>query len=176
MAKELGISENQATSGVAALMPAILGGFKKQTTGAEGLGGLLSKLGGSSLLDDVLSPNPTNVNRGNDILGNIFGSKEVSRTVAHNAASTSGLDPLVLKKMLPMLTMLVTGYMSKQSGGAATTSQGGLLGGLLGGILGKKGAGSKKTGAIPGLFSMFDMDGNGNPLDDILRLANKAKK
>src|SRR5574339_214759 len=118
MARELGMSESQAASGAAALLPAILGGFKKQAqaqpSGIEGLGGLLGKLGGGGLLDDVLSPQPTNVSRGNDVLGQIFGSKDVSRTVAQNAASQSGLSPDVLKKMLPMLAMLVTGYMAKQ--------------------------------------------------------------
>ncbi|MFZ2492931.1 MAG: DUF937 domain-containing protein, partial [Thermoanaerobaculia bacterium] len=121
MARELGVSESQAKSGAAALLPAILGGFKKQTqaqpAGLGGLGGLLGQLGGGSLLDDVLSPQPTNVNRGNDVLGQIFGSKDVSRTVAQNAAASSGLDPAILKKMLPILAMLVAGYMAKQSAG-----------------------------------------------------------
>ncbi len=49
MARELGLDESQAKSGVEALMPAILGGFKKQAqaqpSGLEGLGGLLGKLG-----------------------------------------------------------------------------------------------------------------------------------
>jgi hypothetical protein len=73
IAKELGISEAQAASGAKALAPAILGGFKKQARsqpgGLDGLGGLLAQLGGGGLLDDVLSPQPTNVNRGNDVLG-----------------------------------------------------------------------------------------------------------
>src|SRR5512139_3073580 len=89
MAKELGISEAQAASGAAALAPAILGGFKKQAQaqpgGLEGLGGLLGQLGGGGLLDNVLSPEPTNVGLGNDVLGQIFGSKDVSRTVAQSA-------------------------------------------------------------------------------------------
>src|SRR5512144_2739597 len=113
MARELGIDEGQASAGAAALIPAILGGFKKQAqsqpTGLAGLGGLLGQLGGSGLLEDVLSPQPTNVNRGNDVLGQIFGSKDVSRAVAQNAASQSGLDPSLLKKMLPIVAMLVAG-------------------------------------------------------------------
>lgn len=123
MARELGISENQAASGAEALIPAILGGFKKQAqsqpTGLEGLGGLLGQLGGGGLLDQVLAPQPTDVSQGNDVLGQIFGSKDVSRAVAQNAASQSGLDPSLLKKMLPMLAMLVAGYMAKRSSGAA---------------------------------------------------------
>ena len=121
MARELGISEAEAAKGAAALTPAILGGFKKQAqaqpSGLEGLGGLLGQLGGGGLLSQVLAPQPTDVSRGNDVLGQIFGSKEVSRTVAQNAASQSGLDPGVLKKMLPMLAMLVAGYMANQRGG-----------------------------------------------------------
>jgi len=124
MAQELGVSETQAASGAAALAPAILGGFKKQAqsqpAGLEGLSGLLGQLGGGSLLDEVLAPQPTNVSRGNDVLGQIFGSKDVSRAVAQNAASQSGLDPTLLKEMLPMLAMLVAGYMAKQRGTDAT--------------------------------------------------------
>jgi hypothetical protein len=35
---------------------------------------------------------PTDPSQGNAVLGQIFGSKDVSRTVADNAASQSGLD------------------------------------------------------------------------------------
>ncbi|HEY7615055.1 MAG TPA: DUF937 domain-containing protein [Gemmatimonadales bacterium] len=183
IARELGISESQAASGAAALAPAILGGFKKQAQaqpgGLEGLGGLLNQLGGSGLLDDVLSSKPTDVGRGNEVLGQIFGSKDVSRAVAQNAASQSGLDPGVLKKMLPMLAMLVAGYMARQrSVGAGTSagasaqpaSGGGGLGGLLGGLLGGQ------AGRGGGLASMLDMDGDGNPLDDILRMVGKGQR
>ena len=180
MARELGISESQAASGAAALAPAILGGFKKQAqpAGLEGLGGLLGQLGGGGLLDDVLSPQPTNVSRGNDVLGQIFGSKDVSRTVAANAASQSGLDPALLKKMLPMLAMMVAGFMAKQGGARASaqpSAGGGGLGGLLGGLLGGQSPGAGATGT-GGLASMLDLDGNGNPLDDILRMAGKAMR
>ncbi|MFO1427739.1 MAG: DUF937 domain-containing protein, partial [Steroidobacteraceae bacterium] len=82
VARELGVSESQVQSGAAALLPAILGGFKKQAqaqpTGLGGLAGVLEGLGGGSLLDNVLSPQPTNVNLGNDVLGQIFGSRDVS--------------------------------------------------------------------------------------------------
>lgn len=180
MARDLGVSEEQAMTGAAALLPAILGGFKKQAqaqpTGLEGLGGLLGQLGGGGLLDDVLSPQPTNVSRGNDVLGQIFGSKDVSRTVAQSASAKSGLDPALLKKMLPILAMLVAGYMAKQRSAGATAQgapQGGGLGGLLGGVLGSQSAGAAAPGG--GLVSMLDMDGDGNPLDDILRMVGKRQ-
>jgi len=175
MARELGVSESQAKTGAEALLPAILGGFKKQAqaqpSGLDGLGDLLGQLGGGELLDDVLSPQPTNVSRGNDVLGQIFGSKDVSRTVAQSASAKSGLNPEILKKMLPILAMLVTGYMAKQRGGAgspAGDAGGGLLGGLLGGLMG----GGGTTGG--GIGSMLDLDRDGNALDDILDMAGKA--
>ena len=186
LARELGISEAQAAKGAEALAPAILGGFKKQAqaqpTGLEGLGGLLGQLGGGGLLDNVLSPQPTNVGLGNDVLGQIFGSKDVSRTVAQSASARSGLDPSILKKMLPMLAMLVTGFMAKQGGGgAAASSAGGGLGDLLGGLMGG-GAGrsaspnAPSAGASGGLGSLLDLDGDGNALDDILGMAGKMMR
>ncbi|MCZ4315578.1 DUF937 domain-containing protein [Comamonadaceae bacterium G21597-S1] len=185
IARELGVSESQAASGAEALAPAILGGFKKQAqaqpAGLGGLDGLLGQLGGGGLLDNVLGPQPTDVGRGNDVLGQIFGSKDVSRSVAQNAADRSGLDTNLLKKMLPMLAMLVTGYMAKQQSGAATAAglspapggAAGGLGGLLGGLLGGSQAGGASAG---GLGAMLDLNGDGNALDDILRMAGKAMR
>jgi hypothetical protein len=175
VARELGISERQAASGAAALVPALLGGFKSQAraqpSGLEGLAGVLGSLGGGALLDEVLGPQPTNVSRGNDVLGQIFGSPDVSRTVAQHAATQSGLDPSLLRKMLPMLAMLVAGYMAKQHSAAAAPPTGGSgLGDLLGGMLGGQVAGGSGT---PGLASMLDLNGDGNPLDEILGMAGK---
>ena len=55
IARELGLSEEQAASGAAALAPAILGGFKKQAqsqpNGLAGLGGLLGRLDGGATGD-----------------------------------------------------------------------------------------------------------------------------
>jgi hypothetical protein len=176
IARELGISETQAAAGASALTPAIMGGFKRQAqapAGLEGLGGLLGQLGGGSLLDNVLAQEPTDVGRGNDVLGQIFGSKDVSRTVAQNAASQSGLDPNLIKKMLPMLAMAVAGYMAKQGGAARPAASSGDLGSMLGGLLGgQQGAPAASMGG--GLGSMLDLNGDGNPLDDIMRMAGKA--
>ncbi|WP_255211515.1 DUF937 domain-containing protein [Sphingopyxis granuli] len=192
MAKELGVSPAIAQQGAEALLPAILGGFQKQAQGGgEGLGGLIAGLGGGGLLDTVLGSQPTPVGQGNDILGQIFGSKDVSRTVAGHAAGQTGLDAGLLKKMLPLLAMLVAGAMAKGGtkdgggvdggglgdliggalGGAAGGSGGGGLGGLLGGMLGGGGG----SGALGSLGKLIDRNGDGNPLDDILGMAGKLK-
>jgi hypothetical protein len=177
IARDLGVSETDVARGADALAPAILGGLKKQARsqpgGLEGLGGLLGQLGGGGLLENVLAPEPTDVRRGDDVLGQIFGSKDVSRTVANQASAQSGLEPSLLKKMLPMLAMAVAGFMAKQGGGARGGSAGGGLGDLLGNVLGGQAPGGRGAG---GLASMLDMDGDGNPLDDILNMARKGMR
>ena len=172
IARELNIGEADAARAAAALGPAVLGGFRKQAEshpqGLEGLGGLLSQFGGGGLLDSVLSPTPTDTGPGNSVLGQIFGSKDVSRAVAQNAAAQSGQDPSLLKKMLPLLAMLVAGYMAKQrgAGGAKFSADGGAgLGGMIGGMLGGQGAGDSPGGGLGGLLGM---GGQSNPLDDII--------
>jgi hypothetical protein len=182
MARELGVSETQAASGAEALLPAILGGFKRQAqaqpAGLEGLGGLLQQLGGGGLLDEVLAPQPTDVRQGNDVLGQIFGSPDVSRTVAQHASSQSGLDASLLKKMLPMLAMLVGGFIARQHGAAqaAPAAQADSLGleNLLGNLLGGGSMGGTAASPMAGLGSLLDLNGDGNPLDDILRMAGSA--
>ena len=185
MAKELGIPPAMAKQGADALLPSILGGFKKQAQagggGAEGLGalgGLLGQLGGGGLLDSVLGSQPTPIDKGNDVLGQIFGSKDVSRTVAGQAAAQTGLDSGILKQMLPMLAMMVAGYMAKQGGqggesGGLSGGLGGMLGNVLGGAMG--GGAAPSAGGLGGLGKMLDMDGDGNPLDDIMGMVNKMR-
>ena len=169
IARELNIGEDDAARAASALAPAVLGGFRKQVEanpqGLDGLGGLLSKLGGGNLLDSVLSPTPTDTTPGNDVLGQIFGSKDVSRAVAQNAAGQTGQDPSLLKRMLPMLAMLVAGYVAKQKSGGAAANAGGGLGGMLGGMLGGDKAGDSSDDGLGGLLNM---GGKGNPLDDIM--------
>ena len=171
IARELNIGEAEAQKAAAALAPAVLGGFRKQAEaspqGLAGLGGLLSQFGGGGMLDAVLSPNATDTAPGNNVLGQIFGSKDVSRAVAQNAAAQSGQDPSLLKKMLPMLAMLVAGYMAKQRGAgtAKFSPDGGTgLGGALGGMLGGQDTGD----SAGGLGGLLNMGGQRNPLDDIL--------
>ncbi len=161
MARELGVDERTATTAAGALLPAIIAGMGRSATGGTstpdpmgGLGGLAGAiLGGGSgggsagglggmlgggLLDAVLGGSPTPTQPGNDILGNIFGSKDVSRSVAGEVASMTGLDEGLLKKMLPILAMAVAGYMAKEATGGGSSSGGGgsPLGGILGSIVG----------------------------------------
>lgn len=186
IAGQLGISPEMAQIGAGALLPAIVGGFQKQSEaaggGEGGLGsliGMLGGLGGAGLADNVLAPEPTDVGKGNDILGQIFGSKDVSRTVAGHASGQTGLDPELLKKMLPILAMLVGGYLSSRAGGQGESQGGGgMLGSILGAVLGggQQAAPASGGGMMGGLGSLIDMNNDGNPLDDIIGMAGKLAR
>ncbi len=184
LANQLGVPPATATAGAEALLPAILGGFSKRSEaaggGEAGLGGLigmLGGLGGSGLADNVLADEPTDISRGNDVLGQIFGSKDVSRSVAGHAAGQAGIDPELLKKMLPILAMLVGGYLSSRGGGNSQSAPagGGGLGSILGSVLGSlTGGGQPQTQPQSGgLASILDFNRDGNPLDDIIGMAGK---
>lgn len=158
LASRFGVSEAQASGAVSALLPAILGGVQKQ--GAEQVGALGGAIGTPT--EDIAG--------GNAVLGQIFGSKDVSRQVAAHAAAKTGLSDTVLKAMLPV----IAGLVAKQFAGGG--AGGGMLGGLLGEVIGGMGGqGAPAQGGAPGglgglggLAGMLDRDGDGNPLDDIM--------
>lgn len=164
MARELGIDSQTAKTAAGALLPAIVAGLGRNQVGAGGVragttgGGLADILGGLAgggqgggalggglgglggvLLDQVLGGSPTPTQPGNDILGQIFGNKDVSRGVAEEVAGSTGLSSDLLKKMLPILAMAVVGAMLKRDTAPAAAQQAdaGPLGGPLGGILGQ---------------------------------------
>ena len=185
IANQLGIPPAMAEAGASALLPAIVGGMSNHAEGAGGgegglgsLIGMLGGLGGAGLATNVLSDEPTNVDQGNSVLGQIFGSKEVSRTVADHAAGSTGIDPAILKKMLPILAMLVAGYLSNQAGGGQQGEQSGGMGGILGSVLGSVlGGGAQAApagggGGLGGLLGgLLGGGGGNNALNQIIGMA-----
>ena len=187
IANQLGIPPAMAEAGAGALLPAIVGGMNNHADGAGGgegglgsLIGMLGGLGGAGLASNVLSDDPTNVDQGNSVLGQIFGSKEVSRTVADHASGQTGIDPAILKKMLPILAMLVAGYLSHQAGGAQPGEQSGGMGGILGSVLGAVlGGGTQAApagagglgGGLGGLLGGLLGGGSNNALNQIIGMA-----
>lgn len=166
LASQFGLSPDQANAAVGALLPAILGGIQK-TEAAGGLGGL------TEIASQISSP-AQDVDGGNSILGQIFGSKDVSRQVASHASQQTGISDTILKAMLPIIAGLVAQQVSKKMGGGAL---GGIAGAVLGSLMGGSSAAAQAApaggaggilGNLGGLASMLDRNGDGNPLDEIL--------
>lgn len=158
LAGAVGLGSADTNKLIGALGPALLGGLQKNTTDDSGLAGLRNALqagGHDRYLDnpELLREDATRQD-GNNILGHIFGSKDVSRNVAAHAASETGIDAGIIKQALPLLASLAMGAMNKKTSAGqelgASLGKGGLgpLGDLLGG-------------------------GDGLGLDDVLGLAKK---
>jgi hypothetical protein len=146
LAGQLGVPLEQARRGAEALLPSLLGGMGDNAAALETH---VDALGGAGLAHNVVGTEPTEIERGNQLLGGIFGSKDVSREVAGHAAQNSGLDPALLKQMLPILAMLVAGHMAGRSGGQQG-GLGGILASVLGGLGGAGSAGGLASGGLEG--------------------------
>jgi hypothetical protein len=149
IARELGVDPQMAQMGASVLLPAIVAGMGRSNASPSGSGGGLGDLigavvggGGGGLLDMVTGPQPTPVEAGNDILGQIFGNRDTSRSVAAEAAGASGLSSDLLKRMLPLLAMAVMGYLAQRGSAVAAAPAAPAtpaqpdLGGLIGSIIG----------------------------------------
>lgn len=157
LANQLGIGGRETGSLIESLAPALMRGMQKQMDNPATAAGLTNALSGGQhqrYLDDPnLVASGETVMDGNKILGHLFGSKDVSRNVAAQAAERSGLESSLVKKALPILAGLAMGALSKKGQSSSGNVDSGLLGGLLGGLMGGKD------------------DGLG--LDDVLSLAKK---
>jgi hypothetical protein len=167
LASQFGLSPDQANAAVGALLPAIMGGIQK----SEEAGGL-GQLG--QIVSGMGAPEQ-DVDSGNNILGQIFGSKDVSRQVASHASAQTGISDTILKSMLPVIAGLVAQQVAKKMGG-------GMMGGLAGAVVGSMLGGSAANAATPagggGLGDLLGglLGGGGaapqqqaqNPLDAIL--------
>lgn len=160
LAGTVGLGESQTQSLIGALAPSLMRGLQKQTESSASLAGLQSALSSGKHQQYVEQPelmrSSATRDDGNKILGHIFGSKDVSRNVAAQAAQQTGIDAAIIKKALPLVAGLAMGALSKKTGAgrdAAAPSRRG-LGGLLGSLV---------TGN----------DGQQSGLDDLLGLAKK---
>ncbi len=147
-----GLSPEQTRAAMGSLMPAIAGGFHKQVEAGDPAG----------VADAASAIQQPDTQAGNDILGRIFGSKDVSRQVADHAAGQSGVSSSVLKAMLPIVAAMVARHVA----GASAQSGGGGLGGMLGSVLGGNAGAGGLGGGLGGLGGL--LGGGSNPLDDIL--------
>lgn len=129
MARQYGLSQQQTQAAIDALLPAFSMGLQRQTQDPYAFAGLAQTMmanpyarmfdaNGDGIPDNAAS-------MGNNALGQLFGSKEVSNAVAAQAAATSGVGQAILKQMLPVIAAMVMGGLTKSAG-----NQG--LGGIFG--------------------------------------------
>ncbi|MDF1606814.1 DUF937 domain-containing protein [Hoeflea sp. YIM 152468] len=125
MAKQFGLDDTQMEQAMAALMPAFSTGLKRNVSNPMDMSNFLSALAGGhhaqyfENLQTAFTPQARQ--EGNGILGHLFGSKEVSRAVAAQAAAATGIGQEIYKQMLPVLATSVMGGLFKQATGQSAS-------------------------------------------------------
>jgi hypothetical protein len=118
MAKQFGLAQEQMTEAMTALMPAFSAGFKRSTANPYDFSALMAAISSGSYgkyFEDMGKAfTPQGISDGNTILGQIFGSKDVSRAVAAQAAQMSGIGQDIYKKMMPIVANAMVGGFFKQ--------------------------------------------------------------
>jgi hypothetical protein len=188
---QFGMDKSQVEKALTNLIPAIAGGVKQTAKSPSSIDALLRKLQQDQDLKNAIErpevlAKSSSQSAGNEILGEIFGSKDVSRTVASQTAKSTGLDLSALKKMLPLIAGLVMSSLNQKgqasSGGLGellggltkTSSTRGGLGGGIGSVLGNLlGGRAKQSQSSQGIESLLDFDGDGSVSDDVMDLVKK---
>jgi hypothetical protein len=166
LGRQFGLDEAQTRAALEQLAPVIAAGLRRNAASDDGFVNLARELQGGQF-GRYADENSEQLNDatldGNAVLAQIFGSKDVSRGVANQAADLSGVGSAILKKMLPVIAAMIVGQLTKSmTGGASpprreassggledmikdvlgggqqgrTGSQGGGLGDILGDVLG----------------------------------------
>lgn len=119
MAQQFGLSAKQTQDALEALTPAFSTGLKRNASDPLGVANFMQALAGGNhakYFEDMQNAfQPQGLNEGNSILGHLFGSKDVSRAVAAQAAQATGIGQDVLKQMLPVIASTLMGAMYKQT-------------------------------------------------------------
>jgi hypothetical protein len=162
LARQYGLSLQQTQAALDALLPAFSMGLQRQTQNPYAFGSLAQMMTASpyARFFEANGGIPQGAQTaGNDVLSQLFGSNEVSRAIAAQAAATSGVSQAILKQMLPVIASILMGGLFK-----STNSEG------LGGILGQ--FAEMMRGQMPGMQPAPQPQAQpmpGNPMEAILR-------
>jgi hypothetical protein len=158
----VGLGQDQTAAALAALVPALAAGLKRNTGSADGLAGLVGALSSGHhqryLDNPMILGQPAAITDGNGILSHVLGSKDVSRQIASQAAARTGISADVLKRLLPLAATMVMGALARQRGSAPA-------------------AGAAATGGLTDMLgSMLDRDRDGSVVDDVASMLGKFLK
>ncbi|WP_112608225.1 DUF937 domain-containing protein [Rhizobium sp. WW22] len=121
MAKQFSLAQEQAAKAMAALMPAFSSGFKRSATDPYNFMGVMQDISSGSYAkyfeDMTKAFTPEGIADGNAVLGRLFGSKDVSRAIAAQAAQMTGIGQEIYKRMLPAMADTLMGGLFKETSG-----------------------------------------------------------
>lgn len=138
LSRQFNLSQQQTVAALEALMPAFSQGLQRNAADPMGFGAFVQALSSGQNVNYFDNPqaafNPSGIADGNYILGQLFGSKDLSRAVADHAATAAGVGAATLKQMLPVVASMMMGGLYKKSTGqfaAAGLGGGNVIGDLI---------------------------------------------
>jgi len=159
MARQFGLNESTVTQAMQQMLPALTNGVKKNVQQDNGLDSLFSALNQGSherYLDEPERITQRDaIQDGNNILGHLFGDKQVSRELASRTAQKTGVDSSILKQMLPMVAGLAMGALNKQTRSMGVSNS------------------AQARSSLDPLMGLLDADGDGSVVDDLLGFAGR---
>lgn len=181
LAAQLGLDPGTADQLARMLAPAI-GTAARERARQGDLDRVLAPLRGesqSAMFEDArVAASPDGQAQGMAFLEQLLGGREATQSLTREAANRAGADESLVGQFLPALAAMVQGglqqrvpdsqidgMMQARSGGAQ--GAGGGLSAMIGGLPGG-GKGAEGAPGLAQLLQMFDEDGDGSPLDDIL--------
>ena len=156
LASQFGLDQKQTDTVSQMLISAVAGGMLTniQKQGAAPLINALESGNHEKLLEKAKSPGENLFNvlqEGNGILSHVLGRKDVSRQVAGAVEKKTNTEAAIIKTMLPIIATIVMGLLAQSS---------------------RKQGNDQLSG---NLLGMLDMNGDGSPVDDIVRLVGALK-
>ena len=169
IARSVGVSDGDVTNVLAGALPAMMAGLTRNAAssgGASALLGALDRDHDGSVLDDVMGflGGGGNTSAGAGILGHVFGGRQTN--VEQAVSQSSGVDMGSVTKIMAMVAPLIMGSLGK-----AKRQQGFDASGLAA-ALGQQEQAARKTSpsAVDMFSSLLDRDGDGNSMDDMVKM------
>lgn len=131
LARQFGISPEQATRAATAVLPALVLAMQRSVPNPSAFANLMSGFNAGPFTNFFNNPGqpvpPQAQAQGEQMLGQIFGSADLTRRVAEQAATWSGVSAQIIQQMMPIMAGAVVGSLSQfsdimrsqASGGAA---------------------------------------------------------
>jgi hypothetical protein len=169
LASQFGITPEQAQAAIQAMIPAFSAGLQGAAQNPASLGGILSQLASGAHQGSFTDPSQASAASalGGGVLGQIFGSPQITAQISEHAAQISGVSAQTIAQMMPVVASMLMGGLAHSmnsqglggilselasavtapSPGAAPAAGGGLLGGLVGSVLGGLLGGAQQPGS-----------------------------
>ena len=176
LSQHIGANEGATQQAIQAALPMLLGGLARNASNSEGAAALSNALGAHT--NDSVLANPGGLlgdsqgGAGAGILGHIFGNRR--EKIEQGVGQATGLQQPQIGKLLVVLAPIVMAALArKQQTRPATADQAPAGAGSLPDVLQQEAqdAQQRAPSGLGGLMGMLDRDGDGNPLNDLARMA-----